>query len=145
MRLILLAAAALVAATSADARPKKKTEEAPPPPEPAFELQDDRLGEALAEACLAEGTGVETYDSRDNIMIGALAGGGRAIIHFSGGCSTNIMIFADRIEAKDGGRCVSPGDALHFVDGMGGVSSCEVKSVNRWLDDIVIEDGDESY
>ena len=135
MKRLLLALAALGLATAVEARePKKKPEPAPlPAPAVEYELEDAQMGEALGEACLATPADVETYDSRDNVMIAKIIDG-RAFFHFNGGCDTNTMIFADKIAAEGGDACVSPGEALVFTSSYGDAKKCVVNRINRWLD-----------
>ncbi len=137
MKKLLLAAAALLAASSVYARePKKKKEEAPPPaPVVEYENDDVHMSDALDEACLAIPAEQETYDSRDNVLIAKIDGGGRAFFHFKGGCDANTMIFADTVKAEDGSQCVKPGGALLFTSSYGDSKRCEVVRINRWLDD----------
>ncbi len=136
MRRMLLAAAALLAATAADAREhKKKVEAAPVAPVVEYENDDVHMSDALAEACIASPAEAETYDSRDNVLITKIEGGGRAFFHFTGGCDTNTMIFADKIAAEDGSQCVKPGAALVFTSSYGDSKKCVVDRINRWLDD----------
>lgn len=136
---ILLIAAALAAATSAVARePKKKVEAPPPVPVVEYENEAPQMAEALLEACLAAPPEPETYDSRDNVLITKLAGGGRAFFHFKSGCDANSMIFADKVAAEDGSSCVKPGAALVFTSSYGDQKKCVVDRINRWLDDEVI-------
>ena len=137
MKKLLLAAAALVAASSVDARePKKKKDEAPPPA-PVVEYENDapQMSDALDEACLAVPAAQETYDSRDNVLIARIDGGGRAFFHFRGGCDLNTMMFADAVKADDGSQCVKPGGALVFTSSYGDSKRCVVDRINRWLDD----------
>ncbi|HBK92105.1 MAG TPA: hypothetical protein DDZ68_10580 [Parvularcula sp.] len=133
--------AALVAASPATARDQKKKEPAPAPPPPAveYELDDPHMAEALGEACLAEPAEVETYDSRDNVMI-AKTDAGRAFFHLKGRCTPNVMIFADKIAGEDGGRCIKAGETLVFTSSYGDAVKCDVVSINRWLDDKPIVD-----
>lgn len=140
MKRILLLAAAFVAATSAVAREPKKKAEAPPPPAPVVEYENEapQMAEALEEACLAAPPEPETYDSRDNVLIAKLSGGGRAFFHFKGGCDANSMMFADKVGAEDGSSCVKPGAALVFTSSYGDQKKCVVERINRWLDDELI-------
>lgn len=140
MKLTFVACAALAAASPASAREKKK-KEAPPPPAPVveFELDDPSMGEALGEACLMTPADLETYDSRDNVMI-AKVDGGRAFFHLKGRCTPNVMIFADKIAAENGGACVKPGDSLVFTSSYGEAVKCEVSGINRWIEDEPITD-----
>ncbi len=137
MKRTLLLVVALVAAGAADARePKKKKEEAPPPPPVvAYENEDVQMSDALAEACIAVPAEQETYDSRDNIVITRIEGGGRAFFHLKGACDANTIIFADAIAGENGSQCVKPGDTLVFSSEYGGAKKCVVESINRWLDD----------
>jgi len=146
MRLTLLFVAALVAAGAADAREaKKKTEEAPPPPPAvAYELEDAQMSDALPEACIAIPAEQETYDSRDNVVITRIEGGGRGFFHLKGACDTNTIIFAEKIAREDGAPCVKPGDTLVFSSSYGDQKKCVVESINRWLDDEPLAD-DESF
>lgn len=140
MKLAYVVCAALVAATPALARDKKKKEPAPPPaPVVEFELEDPHMAEPLGEACLAAPADLETYDSRDNVMI-AKTDDGRAFFHLKGVCTPNVMIFADKIAAENGGRCLKPGDKIVFTSSYGDKTACEVKAINRWLDDEPIVD-----
>ncbi len=144
MRLSLLIVAAVLAATSVFARePKKKAEPVTPPPAEAFELGDPRMSDPLEEACLASPPEIETYDSRDNLMIARTAGGERVFFHFSGGCTTNTMIFADTIASDNGDLCVSVGEALVFASSYGEAKKCVVETINRWLDDEEIRPEDD--
>ncbi len=140
MMRILSLVAALAGATSADAREPKKKADAAPPPAPVVEYENDapQMAEALAEACLAAPPESETFDSRDNVLIAKLAGGGRAFIHFKSGCDANSMMFADKIAAEDGSSCVKPGAALVFTSSYGDQKKCVVDRINRWLDDELI-------
>ena len=142
MKLTHVVCAALVAASPALAREKKKKEAPPPPPAPVveFELDDPSMGEALSEACLKAPADLETYDSRDNLMI-ATVEDGRAFFHLKGQCTPNVMIFAEKIAAENGGACVKPGDSLVFTSSYGDAVNCEVTSINRWLEDEPITDG----
>lgn len=140
MKLAYLLCAALVAASPALARDKKKKEASPPPaPAAEYELDDPHMAETLAEACLASPADLETYDSRDNVMI-AKVEQGRAFFHLKGACSTSVMIFADTVAAADGGPCVKPGGKLVFTSSYGDKTACEVTRINRWLDDEPIAD-----
>ena len=140
MKLAYLLCAALVAASPALARDKKKKETAPPPaPVVEYELDDPHMAEPLAEACISVPADLETYDSRDNVMI-VKTEAGRAFFHLKGACSTNVMIFADTIAAAKGGQCVKPGDGVVFTSSYGDKTACEVKAINRWLDDEPIAD-----
>lgn len=140
MKWIIVVCAALIAASPALAREKKK-KEAPPPPAPVVELEfdDPSMGEALGEACLAAPAELETYDSRDNVMI-AKVEDGRAFFHLKGQCTANVMIFAGKIAAEDGGACVKPGDSLVFTSSYGDAVKCAVTSINRWIEDEPISD-----
>jgi hypothetical protein len=140
MKLTYVVCAALVAASPALARDKKK-KEAPPPPAPVveFELDDPSMGEALGEACLKTPPDLETYDSRDNVMI-AKVEGGSAFFHLKGQCTANVMIFADKIAAENGGACVKPGEGIVFTSSYGEAVKCEVTRINRWLEDEPIVD-----
>ena len=143
MRLTLLLFAALVAAGAAGARePKKKKEDAPPPPIVEYENDDVHMSDALSEACLAAPPEQETYDSRDNVLITKIEGGGRAFFHFKGGCDTNTMMFADTIKSDDGSQCVATGGSLVFTSSYGDAKRCEVARINRWLDDELISPDD---
>lgn len=140
MKLTYLACAVLVAASPAFAREKKKKVEAPPPPTVAeLEFDDPSMAEPLTEACLSAPAELETYDSRDNVMI-AKVEGGRAFFHLKGQCTPNVMIFADKIAAENGGACVKPGDRIVFTSSYGDAVKCEVTRINRWLDDEPISD-----
>ena len=140
MKISSFVCAALVAASPALAREKKK-KEPPPPAAPVieFELDDPHMAEPLTEACISVPADLETYDSRDNVMIAKIEVG-RAFFHLKGACSTNIMIFADTIAAAKGGQCVKPGDSIVFTSSYGDKTACEVKAINRWLDDEPIAD-----
>lgn len=144
MKKLLLAAAALVAASSVDAREPKKKKEEPPPPAPVVEYENDdvHMSDALDEACLAVPAQQETYDSRDNVLIARIDGGGRAFFHFKGGCDLNTMMFADAVKADGGSQCVKPGGALVFTSSYGDSKRCEVARINRWLDDELINPED---
>lgn len=135
MRWTILLGAALVAAGPATAREPKKKPEPSPPPAVEYELDDPQFGEPLSEACLAASPELETYDSRDNVMIARMADGGRAFFHLKGGCDSNTMIFADSISSESGDSCVSPGEALVFTSSFGDSKKCVVERINRWLDD----------
>lgn len=137
MRVSLLALAALLAASSVHAREaKKKTVEAPPPaPVVEYENEDPHMSDALTEACIASAPEVETYDSRDNVLITKLEGGGRAFFHFKAGCDANTMMFAESIKSEDGSQCVKPGGALIFTSSFGDARKCVVDRINRWLVD----------
>lgn len=141
MKLVCIVCAALVAASPAYARDKKKKEPAPPPPAPVveYEADDPHMAESLAEACLSAPADLETYDSRDNVMIAKISEG-RAFFHLKGACTPNVMIFATTITAENGGQCVSPGDKLVFTSSYGDKVACEVTRINRWLDDEPIVD-----
>ena len=138
MKRILLLAAAFAATTAVAREPKKKAEAPPPAPVVEYENEAPQMAEALEEACLAAPPEPETYDSRDNVLIAKLAGGGRAFFHFKGGCDANSMMFADKIEAEDGSSCVKPGAALVFTSSYGDQKKCVVDRINRWLDDELI-------
>lgn len=140
MKRTLVLVAALLAASSAYARePKQKKEEAPPPaPAVEYEMEDEQMGEALGEACVASPAEQETYDSRDNVLITKLGEGGRAFFHFRGGCDANTMIFAETIKGENGAACVKPGEALVFTSSYGDSKRCVVDRINRWLDDELI-------
>ncbi len=140
MNRILLAATALLVAASPDAFAAKKKVEAPPPAAPVVEYENDdpQMSDALNEACVAAPAEAETYDSRDNVLITRIEGGGRAFFHFKGGCDTNTMIFADKIAAEDGSQCVKPGAALVFTSSYGDSKKCVVDRINRWLDEELI-------
>lgn len=145
MKTSVLVAAALLAASSAYARePQKKKEPPKPPPAPVVEYENDdsNMSDALGEACVAIPAEQETYDSRDNVLILKIEGGGRAFFHFKGGCDANSMMFADAIKAEDGTQCVKPGAALVFTSSYGDVRKCEVERINRWLDDELISPED---
>jgi hypothetical protein len=146
MNKALLVVAALLAASSVYARePQKKKEPPKPPPAPVVEYENDdsNMSDALDEACLAAPAEQETYDSRDNVLIAKLEGGGRAFFHFKSGCDTNTMIFADTIKAEDGSQCVRPGGALVFTSSSGDAKNCTVERINRWLEDIVLDPADD--
>ncbi len=140
MRLTLLLFAALTAASTVHARePKKKAPPAPPPaPVVEYENDDSHMAEALDRVCIAVPAEQEAYDSRDNVLITKIDGGGRAFFHFAAGCDANTMMFADTIKAEDGSQCVNPGGALVFTSSYGDVKKCEVERINRWLDDELI-------
>ncbi len=140
MKKLLLVACALLSASSVYARELKKKKETPPPAAPAVEYENDdpHMSDALAEACIAAPAEQEIYDSRDNVLIARTEGGGRAFIHFKGGCDTNSMMFADSIRAEDGSQCVKPEGALLFTSSYGDVRKCVVERINRWLDDELI-------
>ena len=144
MKKSLLVAAALLAASSVDAREaKKKVPEAPPPaPVIEYENDDTHMSDALDTACIATPAGQETYDSRDNVLIAKIDGGGRAFFHLKGGCDANTMIFAESIKSEDGSQCVKPGGALVFTSSYGDSKRCEVVRINRWLDDELISPED---
>lgn len=140
MRVAFALCAALIAASwPAMARDKKKAP--PPPPEPVveYEIDDPHMGEPLTEGCLASPADLETYDSRDNVMIAKISDG-RAFFHLKGACTSNVMIFAEIVAAEDGGQCVKPGDKLVFTSSYGDKVACEVTGINRWLDDEPIVD-----
>ncbi|MEK7265202.1 MAG: hypothetical protein AAB227_03790 [Pseudomonadota bacterium] len=144
MNKFLLVVAAVLAASSVYARePKKKVEAAPPPP-PAVEYENDdvHMSDAIETACIATPAEQETYDSRDNVMITKIDGGGRAFFHLKGGCDTNTIIFADTIKADDGTQCVKPGASIVFTSAYGDQKKCEVVRINRWLDDELISPED---
>ena len=144
MKRILLISAALLAATSGFARAEKKKAEPKPPPEPVIEYENDdvHMSDPLAEACVAAPAEQETYDSRDNVLVTRIEGGGRAFFHFKSGCDANTMMFADSIKSADGSQCVKPGGALVFTSSYGDVKTCEVAKINRWLDDELISPED---
>lgn len=136
MRWTLLLAAAVIAAGAAEARePKKKEEAPPPPPVVEYENEDVHMSDAMDEACVAVPAEQETYDSRDNVLVTKIEGGGRAFFHFKSGCDANTMMFAETIRAEDGSQCVRPGGALVFTSSFGDSKRCEVTRINRWLDD----------
>jgi hypothetical protein len=139
MKLTYIVCAALIAASPALARDKKKKAAPPPAPVVELELDDPSMGETLGEACLMTPADLETYDSRDNVMI-AKVEGGRAFFHLKGQCTPNVMIFADKIAAEHGGACVKPGDKIVFTSSYGDTVTCEVTRINRWLDDEPITD-----
>jgi hypothetical protein len=141
MKWTCLFCAALIAASPALAREKKKKEPPPPPPAPVveFELDDPSMAEELVEACLATPAEIETYDSRDNLMI-AKVEDGRAFFRLKGACTPNAMIFADKVAAASGGACVKPGDSLVFTSSYGDQVKCEVTRINGWVDDEPISD-----
>lgn len=131
-----MVAAALLAATSVYARETKKKVEAPPPP-PVVEYENDdvHMSDGLDSACIATPAEQETYDSRDNVLIAKIDGGGRAFFHLKDGCDANTMIFAESIKSADGTQCVKPGGALVFTSSFGDQKQCGVVRINRWLDD----------
>lgn len=137
MRLFTLAFAALLAAAGADAREPKKKPEAPPPSAPVieYEMEDPHMGGPLSEACLGDPAEQETYDSRDNVLITKLEGGGRAFFHFRAGCDANTMMFADAIAVDGGSRCVRPGGSLVFTSSFGDSKKCVVDRINAWNED----------
>lgn len=135
MKLNCILCAALVAASPALAREKKKKEPAPPPaPVVEYESDDPQMAEEISEACLSAPAELATYDSRDNVMI-AKTDAGHAFFHLRGQCTPNVMIFADKIAAEDGGRCVRPGGKIAFTSSYGDVVRCDVVRINRWLED----------
>lgn len=140
MKLTHLVCAALIAASPALAREKKK-KDAPTPPAPVVELEidDPGMGEEIGEACLATPAELVTYDSRDNIMIARIEDG-RAFFHLKGRCTANVMIFADKITAENGGACVKSGESLVFTSSYGDAVKCEVTRINRWIEDEPISD-----
>ena len=143
MKKTLLAVAALLAASSVYAREPKKKEEAPPPaPAIEYENEDVHMSDALDAVCIATPAEQETYDSRDNVLITKIDGGGRAFFHLKGGCDTNTMIFADSIKADDGSQCVKPGSTIVFTSSFGDQKKCEIVRINRWLDDELISPED---
>lgn len=141
MKWAYLICAAAIAASPALARDTKKKAPPAPPPAPVveFELDDPSLAEPLSSACLANPAEIETYDSRDNVMI-ARIDGGRAFFHLKGKCTPNVMIFADSVTAENGGACVKPGESLVFKSSYGDAVKCEVTGINRWLEDEPITD-----
>lgn len=135
MRMSFLVLAALLAASSVHAREAKKKNVETPPPAPVVEYENDdpHMSDALAEACIASPPEAETYDSRDNVLITKLEGGGRAFFHFKAGCDTNTMMFSETIKAEDGSQCVKPGAALVFTSSFGDTKKCVIERINKWL------------
>lgn len=140
MKMTLLVAAALLAASPVYAREAKSNKEKAPPPPAVVEYENDdvHMSDALDAACIATPAEQETYDSRDNVLITKIDGGGRAFFHLKDGCDTNTMIFAESIKSADGSQCVKPGGALVFTSSFGDSKQCEVVRINRWLDDELI-------
>jgi hypothetical protein len=88
---------------------------------------------------LAEPAKLETYDSRDNVMI-AKTEEGRAFFHLKGQCTVNVMIFAHEVAGEDGGRRVKFGETLAFASSYGDVVTCDVVRINRSPEDEPIVD-----
>ncbi len=141
----VLVVAAVLASSSVYAREPQKKKEPPKPPPPVIEYENDdsNMSDALGEVCVAVPAEQQTYDSRDNVLIVNVEGGGRAFFHFKSGCDTNSMLFADAIKAEDGTQCVKTGASLVFQSSYGDPKKCEVERINRWLDDIVISPADD--
>lgn len=144
MKKSILLVAAVLTASSVYAREAKKKADDAPPPAPAVEYENDdvHMSEPLDTACIATPAEPEIYDSRDNVLITKIDGGGRAFFHLKGGCDTNTMIFADTIKADDGSQCVKPGASIVFTSSYGDQKKCVVDRINRWLDDELISPED---
>lgn len=131
MKTIIMMAAAFAAAGPAYGMKPKPAKEPAPPPAVTYEMDDTSMGEALDRVCLAEPLSSETYDSEDNMLIVALADGGKAFLHLAGDCDITTLMFA--VSAKGGeNNCMAPGDDITFVANSGSAKTCKITAIHNW-------------